>query len=89
MIDLTKPHRGELGQGSWFSDIFISAIHHAGLAALTHTPSPMGFLSEVLGRPGHERPFLLIPVGYPAADCRVPDIRRKPLEQILLVDPAG
>ncbi|MBK7406300.1 MAG: nitroreductase family protein [Phycisphaerales bacterium] len=57
--------------------MLLAAAHHAGLATLTHTPSPMGFLSEVLGRPAHERPFLLIPVGYPAADCVVPDIGRK------------
>lgn len=66
--------------------MLLAAIHHAGLAALTHTPSPMKFLSEVLGRPEHERPFLLIPVGYPADDCVVPDMGRKPLEQIMVVD---
>lgn len=62
--------------------MLLAAIHHAGLCALTHTPSPMGFLSEVLGRPEHERPFLLIPVGYASADCVVPDIRRKGLGEI-------
>lgn len=62
--------------------MLISAIHHAGLVTLTHTPSPMGFLTKVLGRPEHERAFLLLPVGYPAADCPVPDIHRKPLDQI-------
>lgn len=62
--------------------MLIAALHHAGLATLTHTPSPMGFLNEVLGRPGNERPFLLLVVGYPAAEARVPDIRRKPLEDI-------
>ena len=62
----------------------IAAIHHAGLVTLTHTPSPMAFLSEVLGRPSHERPFLLLPVGYPAAGCHVPDLQRKPLDEILL-----
>lgn len=62
--------------------MLLSAIHHAGLSALTHTPSPMGFLSKVLNRPEHERPFLLIPVGYAAPDCVVPDIRRKPLGDI-------
>lgn len=65
--------------------MLISAIHHAGLVTLTHTPSPMGFLSRVLGRPPHERPFLILPVGYPAPDCTVPDIHRKPLDQILTV----
>jgi len=69
--------------------MLLSAIHHAGLASLTHTPSPMGFLAKVLGRPEHERPFLLIPVGYPSEDCVVPDIQRKALEQILVVDPAA
>jgi nitroreductase len=60
----------------------IAAIHHAGLVSLTHTPSPMGFLNEILGRPDSERPFLLLVVGYPAPDALVPDIGRKPLEQI-------
>ncbi len=64
--------------------LLLAAIQHAGLAALTHTPSPMGFLSTLLNRPDHERPFLLIPVGYPAPNCTVPDIHRKPLDQILI-----
>jgi nitroreductase len=62
--------------------ILVTALHHAGLATLTHTPSPMGFLNEVLGRPENERPFLLLVVGYPAGDATVPDIGRKPLEEI-------
>lgn len=62
--------------------MLLAAAHHAGLATLTHTPSPMGFLREVLGRPEHERPFLLIPVGYPADDCVVPRLERKPLDDI-------
>jgi len=62
--------------------LLIAAIHHAGLVALTHTPSPMGFLNEILGRPARERPFLLLVVGYPAADAQVPDITRKPLDAI-------
>jgi nitroreductase len=65
--------------------MLLSAIHHAGLVSLTHTPSPMGFLAKVLGRPEHERPFLLIPVGYPSADCVVPDIGRKEIGEILVV----
>jgi nitroreductase len=69
--------------------LLLAALHHAGLATLTHTPSPMAFLGPVLGRPAHERPFLLIPVGYAAADCRVPDIARKPLEEILAVHAEG
>lgn len=60
----------------------IAALHGAGLATLTHTPSPMGFLNEVLRRPANERPFLLLVAGHPAPDARVPDIARKPLEEI-------
>ncbi len=60
----------------------LAAIHHAGLAALTHTPSPMNFLSKVLNRPENEKPYLLIPVGYPAKECWVPDIKRKGLDSI-------
>lgn len=61
--------------------LLIGALHHAGLATLTHTPSPMGFLNEILGRPKNERPFLLLVTGYPADDARVPDIARLPLEE--------
>ena len=61
--------------------LLIAALHRAGLATLTHTPSPMKFLNEILGRPKSERPFLLLVVGYPAEDARVPDISRKPLEE--------
>ncbi|MBL8068226.1 MAG: nitroreductase family protein [Armatimonadetes bacterium] len=60
----------------------IQALHRAGLATLTHTPAPMTFLREVCGRPQNEKPFMLIPVGYPSGDCRVPDLHRKPLEAI-------
>lgn len=60
----------------------LAAIHQAGLVALTHTPSPMGFLKKILERPDHERPFLLIPVGYPVSGCCVPDIQRKPLDEV-------
>ncbi len=62
--------------------MLITGLHHAGLATLTHTPSPMGFLNEILGRPANERPFLILVVGYPAADARVPQITKKPLEEI-------
>jgi len=62
--------------------MLISAIHAAGLATLTHTPSPMGFLQKVLNRPSHERPFVLLPVGYPAEGCQVPDLHRKNLDEI-------
>ncbi len=58
------------------------ALHRAGLAALTHTPSPMRFLEEVLGRPENERAYMLLPVGYPAEDCEVPALDRKPLDAI-------
>lgn len=62
--------------------MLITALHHAGLATLTHTPSPMKFLNDILDRPKHERPFLLLVVGYPSGDARVPDISRKPLPEI-------
>ena len=62
--------------------ILLAALHLAGLATLTHTPSPMGFLAQVLGRPAHERPYLLIPVGYPAPDTRVPDLKKKSLDEV-------
>jgi nitroreductase len=60
----------------------IAALHHAGLATLTHTPSPMGFLNQLLGRPENEKPYILLVVGHPAAHCMVPNIRKKSLEQI-------
>jgi iodotyrosine deiodinase len=60
----------------------LAALHHAGLATLTHTPSPMRFLNDILGRPAEERPHLLVPVGYPACDARVPDLRRKPIDEV-------
>jgi iodotyrosine deiodinase len=62
--------------------ILITAIHHAGLVCLTHTPSPMGFLSQILDRPDSERPFLVLVVGYPAAGTAVPEISKKPLAEI-------
>lgn len=60
----------------------LAAIHNAGLCALTHTPSPMGFLTKILNRPENERPFLLIPVGYPAENVTVPDLQRKVLSEV-------
>jgi len=63
--------------------LLLAAAHLAGLATLTHTPSPMKFLTQILNRPANERPYLLIPTGYPAPDCRVPAITRKPLNEIL------
>lgn len=62
--------------------ILITALHNAGLATLTHTPSPMGFLNEIMGRPSHEKPFLLLVVGYPAEGVKVPDITKKSLDEI-------
>ena len=63
----------------------LAGLHLAGLATLTHTPSPMGFLAEILGRPRNERAFVVIPVGYPAEDCMVPTITKKPVDQIMQV----
>jgi nitroreductase len=63
----------------------LAALHLSGLATLTHTPSPMGFLNTILRRPPHEKPYLLIPVGYPAADAKVPVISRKPLEEVIVL----
>ena len=63
--------------------LLIAALHRAGLATLTHTPSPMKFLNEILGRPANERPFLLLVAGYPADNARVPDISRKPFDELV------
>ncbi len=63
--------------------MFLTACHLAGLATLTHTPSPMKFLREILRRPENEKPFLLIPVGYPAKNCQVPKIEKKPVDEVL------
>jgi nitroreductase len=67
--------------------LLLAAAQHAGLATLTHTPSPMRFLGELLGRPKHERPYLLIPLGYPAEGCTVPEaaLRKKPLERVMQI----
>jgi len=62
--------------------ILITALHHAGVVTLTHTPSPMGFLNQILNRPSNERPFLILVAGYPAEGARVPEINKKPLEEI-------
>lgn len=62
---------------------FLMAVHHAGLVALTHTPSPMNFIAKALDRPDNERPFLLIPVGYPAEGVRVPDLKRKEKVEVI------
>jgi len=63
----------------------IAALNAAGLATLTHTPSPMGFLREILGRPKNEKAYLLVPVGFPAEGCRVPDIGKKALDEVMIV----
>ncbi|WKU08419.1 nitroreductase family protein [Micromonospora sp. HUAS LYJ1] len=64
--------------------LLITALHQVGLATLTHTPSPMRFLNEVCERPPEERPNLVLPVGYPAPDARVPDLARKPLDEVMI-----
>ena len=64
--------------------LLLAALHRAGFATLTHTPSPMRFLGEILGRPRNERPFVVVPVGYPAPGARVPAITRKPLAEVLV-----
>jgi nitroreductase len=67
--------------------LFIAAIHHMGLATLTHTPSPMRFLSEILGRPANEKPYIVFPVGFAAPDAAVPDLRRKSLDEVAVWNP--
>jgi len=64
--------------------LFIASLHSMGLSTLTHTPNPMGFLNEIFERPVTERPYILFPVGYPAENCEVPDLSRKPLNEILI-----
>jgi iodotyrosine deiodinase len=67
--------------------LLLASLTHAGLATLTHTPSPMGFLGEILGRPENERAYVVIPVGFPAADATVPRVTRKPLDEVLVEVP--
>jgi len=69
--------------------ILITALHHAGLATLTHTPSPMAFLTRILNRPAHERPYLLVVTGYPAEDAQTPVITKKSIEEIASFIPSG
>lgn len=91
VVIFAEKHGAEAGDRNYYvqesvglaAGFFLAACAHAGLATLTHTPSPMGFLSELLERPARERPFLLVPVGYPHPDYAPPDIDRKPLEAVL------
>jgi iodotyrosine deiodinase len=84
MIDGVKqPNYYPVESTGLAAGLFLAACHLAGLATLTHTPSPMKFLREILRRPENEKPFLLIPVGYPADDCMVPRIEKKPLADVL------
>jgi iodotyrosine deiodinase len=64
--------------------LLLASLHQAGLATLTHTPNPMGFLSTILQRPPNERAYVVIPVGYPAPDAQVPAITKKPLDEIMV-----
>lgn len=97
LIAVFRLSRGDDGSQVYYAQesvgiaagFLLAAIHHAGLAALTHTPSPMKFLGTILGRPEHEKPFLLIPVGYPADGCQVPALERKALEDIAVFVEAG
>ena len=66
--------------------MFLAAAQNAGLSTLTHTPSPMGFLRKVLRRPEYERPYLIIAVGHPSENCHVPDISRKPIDEVMVID---
>jgi iodotyrosine deiodinase len=91
--DPDQPVEGDNGRVYYVNEsvgiacgLFLAAAHNAGLATLTHTPSPMKFLTGILERPSNERPFLVIPLGYPAVDCMVPDIARKDIDQIMTVD---
>jgi len=94
LIVVFKLTRGDEGDQVYYvnesvgiaTGFLLAAVHHAGLVALTHTPSPMGFLGQILGRPSHEKPFLLIPIGHPAAGCEVPQIERKRLDEVLVLD---
>lgn len=91
LIAVFKKVRDDDGSQMYYVDesigiavgFLLTAAHSTGLATLTHTPSPMKFLRDILNRPSNERPYLLIPIGYPAENCTVPNIGRKPLSEIL------
>jgi len=99
LIVVFKLARTDEGEQVYYSEesvgiatgFLLAAAQHAGLATLTHTPSPMKFLGQVLGRPAHERAYMLIPIGYPTDDCRVPAhaIHRRPLGEVLVFDRDG
>ena len=88
-VDGRKPKRYYPHESTGIATgLLIAALHRAGLATLTHTPSPMAFLNEILQRPKNEVPYLLLVVGHPAPDCRVPDIERKGVDEIARFLPA-
>lgn len=82
--DVKKKHYYVMESVGIAVGMLIAAIHMAGLVTLTHTPNPMHFLSKLLKRPANEKPYVLMPVGYPASGAQVPDLTRKPLDQIVL-----
>jgi len=83
--DATKRHNYYVKESVGIAcGMFISALHRMGLATLTHTPSPMAFLTKILGRPENERPFILFPIGYPADGAVVPELTRKPLADVMV-----
>lgn len=83
--DGTRRHNFYVKESTGFAaGLFVAALHHMGLATLTHTPSPMKFLARLLGRPDNERPFCMFPIGYPSDDCVVPDLRRKSLDEVMV-----
>jgi nitroreductase len=85
LVNETKKHNYYVSESVGLACGFLlAAIHEAGLVALTHTPSPMDFLTKILNRPKNEKPFLLIPVGYPADNAKVPDIGRKSSEDVVV-----
>ncbi len=92
VIVVMEVHQGPTSQKPYYVKesvgiavgFLLAALHEAGLSTLTHTPSPMRFLTEVLGRPREERPFIVVPVGYPATKAEVPDLSRKPLDEVLI-----